>query len=138
MADRMRSARTLAVAGLAALIAVVSGCDSIDPTEQSFGITFRNDTRHDVHLKLCADDACRHFYYSYGRKAGASGQENISDRAFLTRWLVQDEATGRTLGCLPLKFDQKYDDVLVRVSQMVPCPGSRPLTVQKGKPLGRS
>jgi len=66
-----------------------------------------------------------------------SAQENISDRDLLTRWLVQDDKTGRTLGCLPLMFDQKYSDVLVKVSQMVPCPGAKPLEVRKGKRHGR-
>lgn len=139
MAGSLRVVRGLiAVAAVFAAVGVISACDSIDPTEQAFGITFRNDTSHDVYLKLCSDDACRHFDYSDGWKAGASGQENISDREVFTRWLVEDDTTRQTLGCLPVEFDQKYADVLVRVSQMVPCPGGRPLNVQKGKPLGRS
>jgi len=116
---------------------VLAACDSVDPTAQSFGITFRNDTRRDVHLKLCDDDECEHFDYSDGWSAGQSAQENISDRDILTRWLVEDDATGRVLGCLPLRFDQKYADVLVNISQAVPCPGNRPLHVEKGKGRGR-
>ena len=140
MAERLirRARAALVAAALLSVVAVVAACDSIDPTEQAFGITFRNDTGHKVHLKLCSDEQCRHFDYSDGWKAGASSQENISDRSVFTRWLVEDDATGGTLGCLPLKFDQKYADVVVRVSQMVPCPGDRPLTVHKGEALGRS
>ena len=116
----------------------MAACDSIDPTAQSFGITFQNDSGRDVHLKLCSNDECTHFDYSHAWEAGASAEENVSDRAILTRWLVQDDSTGATLGCLPLEFDQKYDDVLVRVSQVVSCPGTRPLEVKKGKGRGRS
>lgn len=131
-----RHAASVLAAMLAAAFA--AGCDSIDPTSQSFGITFRNDTGHSVHLKACADNECHHFDYADGWKVGQSAQENISDRNLLTRWLVQDDATGRVLGCLPLRFDQKYEHVVVKISQAVPCPGSRPLTVSKGKGLGRS
>ncbi|HET8606013.1 MAG TPA: hypothetical protein VFL66_03185 [Gaiellaceae bacterium] len=118
--------------------AFLAGCDSVDPTSQSFAITFHNDTGRNVHLKLCADDACRQFDYSDAWRAGQSALENISDRDLLTRWLVQDDKTGRVLGCLPLRFDQKYEDVAVNVSQAVPCPGRRPLVVHKGKGMGRS
>lgn len=124
----------------AALLAVgaLAGCDSIDPTSQSFGITFRNDTGRNVHLKLCSDSRCQQFDYSHSWKVGQSAEENISDRDLLTRWLVQQDSNGQVLGCLPLQFDQKYEDVVVRVSQAVPCPGSRPLQVEKGKSQGRS
>jgi hypothetical protein len=140
MAERLirRARAALVAAALSSVVAVGVACDSIDPTEQAFGISFRNDTGHNVHLKLCSDGRCHHFHYSDGWKAAASGQENISDRGVFTRWLVEDDATGRTLGCLPLEFDQKYADVVVRVSQMVPCPGDRALTVYKGEALGRS
>jgi hypothetical protein len=91
-----------------------------------------------VSLKLCSADNCRHFDYSDTVKPGRTHPENISDRELLTRWLVEDAPSGRRLGCLPLEFDQKYADVLVRISQMVPCPGSHPISVEKGKPEGRS
>jgi hypothetical protein len=123
--------------GLIVLAAVAAGCDSIDPTEQSFAITFRNDIGHDVHLKLCSDGQCHHFDYSNNLKAGARVEENISDRDLMTRWLVEIDQTGKT-GCLPLKFDQKYDDVVVRVSQKVLCPGPTALKVHQGRGRGRS
>jgi hypothetical protein len=124
----------------AVLLAAVglAGCDSIDPTSQSFGITFHNDTGRNVHLKLCSDSRCHQFDYSDGWNAGQSAQENVSDRSLLTRWLVQDDATGRVIGCLPLEFDQKYESVVVRISQAVPCPGTYPVAVKKGKGKGRS
>lgn len=126
------------VSSVLVFVAVVVACDSIDPTSQSFGITFQNDTGRDVQLKLCSNNGCTHFDYSDGWKRGQQAEENISDRQVFTKWLVQDDATKRTLGCLPLKFGQKYKDVVVRISQMVPCPGATPLRVTKGKGLGRS
>ena len=119
-------------------VVVAVACDSIDPTSQSFGITFQNNTGRDVHLKLCSNDGCTHFDYSDGWKSGQQAEENTSDRRVFTRWLVQDDATKRTLGCLPLEFGQKYKGVMVKVSQMVPCPGAVALNASKGKGLGRS
>jgi hypothetical protein len=132
------SKRASVVAAALLVAGALAGCDSIDPTSQSFGITFRNDTGRNVHLKLCSDSRCQHFDYSDSWKAGQSAEENISDRNLLTRWLVREDSSGRVLGCLPLQFDQKYENVVVRVSQAVPCPGSQPLQVEKGKGKGRS
>jgi hypothetical protein len=120
------------------LAAATVGCDSIDPTSQFFGITFKNDIGRSVHLELCDNDGCTHFDYSDGWKSGVSSEENVSDRELLTRWLVQDDRTKRTLGCLPLQFDEKYSNVVVKLSQLVSCPGKTPLTVSKGEGLGRS
>jgi hypothetical protein len=110
----------------------VIGCDSVDPTEEAFGVTFLNDLRQPVALKLCSDDACRSFDYADNVHPGARHAEGISDRSILTRWLVAD-SDGRTLGCLPLSFEGKYANVVVRVSQKVRCPGRRPLRVQHGR-----
>lgn len=117
-------------------VAGLTGCYSIDPTAQSFPVTFRNDTGRDVHLKLCASDSCTSFDYSDGWKRGQIAQENISDRNVLTRWLVEDDDTHRTLGCIPLRFKQKYSRVLVRISQATRCPGRTPLKVVTGRALG--
>ena len=136
MVSAYRLAAWVALAVVFAALTV--GCDSIDPTSQTFGITFQNDTGRDVHLKLCSNNGCTHFDYSDGWKSGQQAEENISDRQVFTRWLVQDDATKGTLGCLPLEFGQKYKNVLVRLSQMVPCPGVTALRVTKGKGLGRS
>lgn len=114
----------------------MTGCNSIDPTAQSFGITFHNDSGRNVHLKLCSDNGCHHFDYSDGWKAGQSAEENISDRDVMTRWLVEDDATDKTLGCLPLRFKQKYSSVEVRISQAVKCPGATPLHAITRKPRG--
>jgi hypothetical protein len=76
-----------------------------------------------VLLKLCSDGNCHHFDYRDEIQPAESVRENISDSGILTRWLVQDQSTSRVLGCLPLKFDHKYEDVVIRTSDVVKCPG---------------
>jgi hypothetical protein len=114
------------------LVALGSGCDSIDPTEQAFAIRFWNDLGQPVALKLCSDDNCHNFDYGDTVKPNGSYPANISDRELLTRWLVADQK-GHVLGCLPLSFNGKYDHVVVRMSQKVPCPGRQPLRVSRGR-----
>lgn len=117
----------------AALVVVMcGGCgslDSIDPTSQAFPITFRNDTPHDIHLKLCANATCTGFDYSDKIRAGHSGDENVSDEDVPTRWLVQDDATGKTVGCLFLRFHHKASGVVIRLTGAVACPGTRAVIV---------
>jgi hypothetical protein len=124
----------LLAGAVAALVMAVTGCDSVDPTEQAFGISFLNDLGRPVALKLCADDDCHNFNYTDTVKRNESYPENISDRELLTRWLVADQQ-GRVLGCLPLRFNGKFDGVVVRLSQKVPCPGRQPLRVTHGRKL---
>jgi hypothetical protein len=117
---------------------VLVGCDSIDPSVQAFAIGFRNDLGHAAVLRPCKDDACHDLADSLRLRPGERAEDNVSDREVLTRWLVQDRR-GRTLGCLLLTFDAKYDAVTVRLSQAQPCPGRQPLTarrVQHGRRLG--
>jgi hypothetical protein len=136
-----RGCKLKILSSAALLVAVVthSGCDSIDPTEQSFSITFRNDTPRKVSLRLCDDAACRKFLAPHSQlDPGSSGRAGISDRSALTRWRVRDSTSRKDLGCIPLRFRQKYENVVVRISQAVPCPGEKPLDVKKGKGLGRS
>jgi hypothetical protein len=106
--------------------AVAAACDSIDPTAQFFAITFRNDLVKRVTLKACGDDQCHNFTDSWNLQSGETAEDNISDRDVLTRWEVQDRA-GATIGCLLLSFSAKYEHVIVRLTQTVPCPGRRPL-----------
>jgi hypothetical protein len=123
-----------AAALLAFATGIAAGCQVIDdPTSHSFAIAFRNDTGQDVRLKLCDDDRCRHFDYSHGWKVGQTAEENIAAGTGTTRWLVEDAASGRTLGCLPLQFDHKTTGVLVRISQLVRWPGRRPLPIHQAR-----
>jgi hypothetical protein len=112
----------------------LAGCGSVDPTAQSFGISFVNDLGPPAALKLCSDENCHSFDYTNPIKPGESYPENISDRGELTRWLVVG-SSGRIVGCLPVRFTGKYDGVVVRLSQRVPCPGQQPLIVQHGRKI---
>jgi hypothetical protein len=98
---------------------------------EQFGIAFYNDTGHEVVLNLCADDACNNFDYSDKVRAGHYEVENIATENVFTRWAVT-ESSGRKLGCLPFSFDYAYTDAVVRLSQMVVCPGRRPLPLAGG------
>jgi hypothetical protein len=130
------NARTLCATVIAIAVAcLLAGCDSIDPTEQSFGIAFDNNLTQPIKLKLCSDDSCHSYDYTDMVKSGEFDSVNVSDRGVLTRWLVAG-STGRILGCLPVRFNGKYADVIVRVSQAVPCPGEKPLSVQHGHKVG--
>jgi hypothetical protein len=118
---------------------LLTGCASLDPTEQGFGIHFQNDLPRAVVLRQCTDEnTCDHLGDTWKLTPHDSATDNISDRSVLTRWIVQDNA-GRPLGCLPLTFNAKYEKVVVRISQLQPCPGKVPLTVrevQHGRRLG--
>jgi hypothetical protein len=120
----------LLLAVLSAVLALV-GCGH--PGPDLFSITFRNDTGRDVQLKLCDDDGCRRFDYSDRIRPGGTVAENISTDSVFTRWVVADRS-GRPLGCLPFSFAGAYSDATVRLTQMVPCPGQRPLSLASGRP----
>jgi hypothetical protein len=109
----------------------VAGCESVDPTEQSMPVLFRDDLRRPVTLSLCADSACKSFDYTDNIAAGGTDSENISDRGILTRWLVAEAR--HTLGCLPLEFTGKYSNLTVQLSRMVRCPGEHPIAVHHGR-----
>jgi hypothetical protein len=114
---------------VAALVSafIVSACDSTDPTAQSFAIGFRNDAQRPLELRSCRDDGCRDFPDTWNLDPGETAKDNISDRKSITWWRVFD-MQGRSLGCLPMVFDGKYDDVVVKLSQAEPCAAARPIT----------
>jgi hypothetical protein len=118
--------------------AILSGCASMDPTEQSFGIDFANNLSHAIVLKECGDDACRSFTDTWHLRPGATASDNISDRSVTSRWIAE-EPSGGVIGCLPLSFDAKYAHVVVRLAQTVACPGHQALplrAIHHGKRLG--
>lgn len=129
---RMRLGAVLFVLVVIVIAFVFDGCGSVDPTAQSFSISFVNDLGRPVALKLCSDENCHNFDYSNSVKPGESYPENITDRGELTRWLIAG-SSGRVVGCLPVRFIGKYESVIVRLSQRVSCPGQRPLVVQHGR-----
>jgi hypothetical protein len=117
--------------GVVCATLAIAGCG--DSGSDLFAITFRNDTGRDVQLKLCDDDVCRRFDYSDRLRPGGTVTENISTDNVFTRWAVTDRS-GRSLGCLPFSFAGAYRNATVRLTQMVPCPGQRPLPLASGSP----
>jgi hypothetical protein len=115
---------------LAISCAAMSGCSNAPDT---FAITFINDTGQDAVLNLCDDHACHHYDYSDKLPAGRPQPENISTDNVFTRWAVTDNS-GRRIGCLPFNFAGAYSNAVARLSQMVPCPGKRPLPLTSGTP----
>jgi hypothetical protein len=91
------------VVGVFALVA----CESIDPTEQSFAITFRNDLSRQVTLVASGDGSCRHATDTWRLSPGATAADNVSDRRVLSRWKVERGSPGRVVGCLQLSFGAK-------------------------------
>ena len=110
------------------LAALTAACESVDPTEQFFAITFSNDLGRPAVLRACSDRSCRRFSDTWKIAPGDVVTDNISDRGVLTRWLV--EAASGSRKCLPVIFNAKYDTVVVRLSQAEACPG-RPLSSDK-------
>jgi hypothetical protein len=138
MVGAMRGRGATLSLALGFMVVAVSGCASIDPTEQFFAISFTNDLPRTMVLRACSDNACQHIIDTWHLKPGGTANDNISDRNVLTRWQIQG-VSGAEVGCLPLSFGAKYAHVVVRLSQAVSCPGAHALplgTIGRGKRLG--
>jgi hypothetical protein len=93
---------------------------AIDPTEQTFTVTIRNDLPEAVLIKQC-DVHCGSEFHEIDRlQPGASVQVNTSG-ANVPNWWVIDGNAGKTLGCLNLLYDHKAPGVVVLTSQMMAC-----------------
>jgi hypothetical protein len=112
---------TLAIA--AALVLGSCSGDSVDPTEQSFGLPVKNDTSHTVRIRLCSNDKCRSLDPpEEDLKPGEVGGVGMSDENVETWFVVTDASTGSRIGCLRLQYDQKDETVGIKLSQtMIPC-----------------
>ena len=115
-----RARVAIAAIGVAAC-SLVLGCESIDPTVQSFPIAFENDLSTPATLKSCDDDDCHSFRDEWQLEPGGEATDNISDRGVYTTWQVETEAGPPR--CLAVEFDGTYDDVVVYLSQAtrLPC-----------------
>jgi hypothetical protein len=107
----------LGVVAVGVLILVVMGCQaySIDPTEQFFPISIKNDLSRAVVVSYCKDTRCGSLGDSWTLSPATSAQDSISDRGVFTRYRVT-ALGGRPLGCLPLQFTHAYEDVVVHIS----------------------
>jgi hypothetical protein len=108
---------------------------SVDPTEQAFAVTLHNDTAGTVLIKQCAS-TCRSFHEQDQLAPGASVRVNTSDHDIANWWAVTD-AGGAALGCLPLRYDQRVEGLVVNVSERAACPeGSFAKTSAVGAVVG--
>jgi hypothetical protein len=103
-----------------ALVSQLVFHSSIDPTEQSFAVTLHNDTPSAVTVKQC-DVKCDSFHELDHLLPGASVRVNTSSGNVANWWAITDSA-GRTVGCLPLRYDHKIDGLVVNVSDHTACP----------------
>lgn len=105
-----------------ALVAQVGFHTSIDPTEQGFRVTLQNDTAGTVVVKQC-DAKCDSFHEQDRLGPGGSVEVNASSDDVANWWAVTD-STGRTVGCLPLRYKHEIEGRVVRVSQHTSCPAA--------------
>jgi hypothetical protein len=116
----------VAVLGAALLaLAIVSEAvfhTSIDPTESAFAVTLHNDTSSAVVVKQC-DAKCNSFHERDRLAPGESVPVNTSSDNVANWWAVTDNS-GKTLGCLPLRYSQKVENLVVNVSEAGRCPAT--------------
>jgi hypothetical protein len=119
--------------GAAALLSILAStaCDSVDPSVQLFTIHFRNNLGEQVLIHECDDTRCRKLSDSWAVSAGSLTDDTISDRAVTTAWLVTKTNRMARLGCITLRFDGRYNDIVVRLSQLQPCATARPLPINQ-------
>jgi hypothetical protein len=119
----VRARRTLPVVVIGiflALGALAMALGIREPTETTFTVMLRNDTGHEVALKQC-DVTCRTFHMHIELQPNASGSVNTSASDTPNWWVVTD-TSGKTLGCLLLRFDHKQPGLVVDISRMTTCP----------------
>jgi hypothetical protein len=108
---------------LVALVLVVAaaGCGSGgDPFEEgAWDIKLQNDTARAVVIGDCETRACARFRYikRLAPRASASALDYGDGTSW---WLVS--ASGRRIGCLTLGVSSRVEGVVVRVSDLQPCP----------------
>jgi hypothetical protein len=121
----------VAVAVLISVGAVVSGCDSIDPTVQFFRINLKNDLGKQVRLTDCNDTRCRNLGESWLVASGALTDDTISDREVTTAWLVTTPSRSHRFGCVVLNFKGRWNNVVVLLSQIQPCTTAKTLSIRQ-------
>jgi len=119
--------RVIFVAVIAALVVAMAaitakfGVIHIDPTEDTFAVTLKNDTEVPVSLKQC-DVKCNEFHEQHRLTPGGTVGVNTSASDTANWWVVQD-GSGQVLGCLDLQYNHKEVGLVVNVSATVACPG---------------
>jgi len=108
------------IGGFLALAVVAMAVGLRDPTEETFFVTLRNDTGRAVVLKQC-DVTCNSFHGQFELRPDESGPVNTTASDTPNWWMVRD-ASGKTLGCLLLRFDHKQPGLVVDISHTTTCP----------------
>jgi len=106
---------------LLGVLVVALLCAGCDPTEDTFAVTFRNDTSHDVELKQC-DVHCDSFHERDRLRVGGVVKVNTSSADTANWWVVSEVSGSSLLGCINLRFDHKIADLVIDVSTAGACP----------------
>jgi hypothetical protein len=117
--------------GVVLMAAVAAGCDSLDPTVQLFRIHFRNDLGTAVRMTECNDTNCDHLSDTWVVPPRTLTDDTISDREVTTSWLVTKRDRTVRRGCIVLNFNGRWNEVVVRLSQLQPCATARPLSIDQ-------
>ena len=102
------------------LVAQVVFHTSIDPTERGFHVTLQNDTAGTVVVKQCNAE-CDSFREQDRLGPGGRVVVNTSTDDVASWWAVTD-STGRTVGCLSLRYTHEIEGLVVRISRHTSCP----------------
>ena len=119
----------MALALSISVAAFAAGCDSVDPSVQLFTIHFRDDLGRQVRLTDCNDTRCHDLGDSWLVPPGSLTYDTISDREVTTAWLLTTPSRSAKLGCIVLNFKGRWNDVVVRFSQMQPCASAKALSI---------
>jgi hypothetical protein len=122
---------TAVILGVILMAAVAAGCDSLDPTVQLFRIHFRNDLGTAVRMTECDDTHCHHLRDTWVVAARALTDDTISDREVTTSWLVTKRDRTVRGGCIVRNFNGRWNEVVVRLSQLQPCATAKPLSIDQ-------
>jgi hypothetical protein len=108
---------------LAALAAVLVGCDVSGVTRDPSVARLKNDLRVPVQLRLCSSDDCADGFHPPKEtlSPGDTWSVNVSSVGVPNVYLVQT-GDGNRFGCLPLVSPKlKHERITVLVSEYVPC-----------------
>lgn len=103
----------------AGLVSETVSHTSVDPTDQAFTVTVRNDTSATVVVKQC-DSTCETFHETDRISPGADVAVNTSSDGIADWWAVTD-TSGSLLGCLPLSYTQTTNRLVIDVFTYIGC-----------------
>jgi hypothetical protein len=99
------------------------GCQSVsglDPTEDTFAVSLRNDSGLAVVVKQC-DVKCDSYHEQDHLNPGGQVEVNTSS-SNVANWWVVTTTSGSSIGCVNLQYDHKQTGVVVNLSKTQACP----------------